>query len=226
MPSRSGLTLVEVAIVLAVIVVLAVLGYGSLRDQLPRFRTVKAGKQLRDDLLELRDLAVNTNRETRLVLESSPGGCTDGEAWGGAWSKQIGNSSRGSDRWDVLPVDSVEDGSDDDQSEGRIDIGPDGNRTAADACLRQWAALAGPGAGDSQDSIVFSPRGWVRNPARDFGSTGYISLTIVNAESVRNGAPDEVSVLISRAGMVRLANNRSDEVISRAGTAASSTAAE
>lgn len=211
---------------MAVIVVLAALGYGSLRDQLPRFRTVKAAKQLRSDLVELRELSVRANRETRLVLEGSPGSCADGVAWGGSWSKQIGNSSRGSDRWDVLPDDSLEDGSDDDQSEGRIDIGADGNRRSADACLRQWEPLSGPGGGDTADSIVFSPRGWVRNPARDFGSTGYISLTMVNAESVRKGSTDEVTVLVSRAGMVRLSSNRTDEVISRVGTAASSTAAE
>lgn len=211
---------------MAVILILGALGYGSMRDQLPRFRTVKAAKQLRDDLLDLRELAVNTNRETRLVLVSSPGGCTDGVSWGGAWTKQIGNSSRGSDRWDTLPEDALEDGTDDDDSEGRIDIGADGNREAADACLRRWEPLVGPGGVGSDDSIVFSPRGWVRNPARDFGTTGYISLTMVNADSVRRGSADEVSVLVSRAGMVRLSSNRSDEVISRVGTAASSTAAE
>jgi len=209
---------------MAVIVILAALGYGSMRDQLPRFRTVKAAKELRDDLLALRELSVHTNRETRLVLTGSPGECTDGVTWGGSWELQIGNSSRGSSRWDTLPQDADADGSDDDASEGLVDIGRGGNRQSADACLRQWAELAGPGTGENQDAVVFSPRGWVRNPARDFGSSGYIRLTVVNSDSVRRGSADEVSVMVSRAGMIRLLTNRSDAVVNPVGTAVSSTA--
>jgi len=205
---------------------LTALGYGSVRDQLPRFRTVRAAKQLRGDLMELRELAVNTNRETRLALVSSAGDCTDGRTYGGQWNLQIGNSSRGSSRWDTLPDDSAEDGTDDDMSEGQVDIGKGGNRQSADACLRQWGTLAGPGSGGSQDSVVFSPRGWVRNPASDFGTSGYIALTLVNTDAVLRGSADEISVLISRAGMIRLSTNRVDEVLAPVGTAVSSTVSE
>ncbi|RME28343.1 MAG: hypothetical protein D6798_02635, partial [Deltaproteobacteria bacterium] len=156
------MTLTELAIVMAVLVVLGAIGYASLRDQLPRFRTVKAARRLRSDLLDLRELAVRTNRETRLVLTGSGGDCRDGRSWGGSWLLQIGNSSLGSNRWDTLPEDSLDDGSDDDASEGVVDIGPGGNHPMADACLRQWESIAGPGSGDNADSIVFSPRGWVR----------------------------------------------------------------
>lgn len=206
---------------MAVLVVLAALGYTSMRDQLPRFRTVKAAKQLKADLLDLRELAVQTNRETRLVLRTSPGSCTDGESWGGSWELQIGNSSLGSTTWDTLPEDALEDGSDDQQGEGQVDIGPGGNRASPDACLVQWAALAGPGSGDSRDAIVFSPRGWVRNPAGDFGTSGTIALTMVNADSVARGSADEITVVVTRAGMVRLASNRGQDLGAADGTTAS-----
>lgn len=218
------MTLTEVVVVLGVLAVLAGLGYASMRDQLPRFRTVKAAKQLKGDLLDMRELAVHANRETRLVLQESAGDCTDGQSWGGRWILQIGNSSLGSTSWDTLPEDSLTDGSDDDSSDGVIDIGPDGNRATRHACLRQWGALAGPGGGDSGDAIVFSPRGWVRNPAADFGTNGYIALTLVNADSVARGSADEVSVLVTRAGMVRLASNRGDELGPVVGTTASTRA--
>lgn len=220
------MTLTELAVVMGVLLVLAALGYASMRDQLPRFRTVRAAKELRSDLAELRDLAVQTNRETRLLLVSSAGDCTDGVTWGGSWSKQIGNSSLGSTRWDVLPDDALEDGIDDAQAEGTVDIGEGGSRATADACLRRWATIDGPGGGDNRDAIVFSPRGWARNPAGDFGSSGYIALTFVNADAVRRGASDEVTVLVTRAGMVRLASNRGDDLGPEVGTAVSSTATD
>ncbi len=218
------MTLTELAVVMAVLIVLAAIGYSSMRDQLPRFRTVKAAKHLRGDLLDLRELAVRSNRETRLLLTGSGGDCTDGRTWGGSWLLQIGNSSLGSTRWDTLPDDSLEDGTDDDSSEGVVDIGPGGNEAAADACLRQWSSIVGPGAGDNVDSIVFSPRGWVRNPAGDFGSSGYVTLTLVNADAVARGTADEISILVTRAGMIRLANNHGTPVEGSVGTAVSSTA--
>ncbi len=220
------MTLTEVVVVIGVLAILAALGYSSMRDQLPRFRTVKAAKQLRSDLLDMRELAVRSNREARLVLTSSGGECLDGERWGGSWMLQIGNSSLGSTRWDTLPEDALEDGTDEDDSEGVVDIGPDGNRSAPDACLRQWAAINGPGGGENVDAIVFSPRGWSRNPAEDFGTSGYIALTMVNADAVARGSADEISVLVTRSGMVRLASNRGDDMGPAVGTAVSSTAGD
>ncbi len=216
--------MVEMAVVLAVIVVLAIIGHGSLGPQLPRFRTVKAAKQLQGDLVELRELAINTNRETRLKLVSSPGSCEDGETWGGEWLKQIGNSSRNSTRWDTLPEDMDEDGVDDDPSLGHIVISKGGNREQRHACLRQWSPLAGPSGAANSDSVVFTPRGWVRNPATDFGSMGSIDLTLVNVDSVQRGSADEIHVQLTRAGLVRMISNRSDEVSVPVGTPMSSTA--
>jgi hypothetical protein len=63
--------------------------------------------------------------------------------------------------------------------------------------------LRGPGTG-STDSIVFSPRGWVRNPAADFDSSGYLVLTLTNQAAGRLGVVDKVHIRVSRAGMVRM----------------------
>lgn len=196
---------------LAVLAVMAAIGWSSMRGQLPRFRTVQASKQLKADLIDMRELAVRTNRETRLRLVESGGDCTSGEDWGGIWELQIGNASRGSDRWDTLPEDALEDGSDDDVTEGTISISKGGSRETPDACLEPWGTIRGPGDGANQDSIVFSPRGWVRNPASDFGSSGYIVLRLVNVAGSRGDSPDELSVLVSRAGMIRLSSSRGDE---------------
>jgi prepilin-type N-terminal cleavage/methylation domain-containing protein len=202
--ARRGLTLIEVVVVLAIIGIVAAIGFGSTRAYIPRFRMITAAKGLKADIMKLRSLAVSTGRETRLTLTGTPGACTDTTSYGGSWAMYIGNRSSGSSSWDQLPEDSAVDGSDDDASEGTADLGDGGNRKARGVCLRQWDSLAGPGAGNS-DSIVFSPRGFITNPSSDFSTTsGTIDLTLVNLDAAHSGVQDEVSVRLFRTGAARL----------------------
>jgi prepilin-type N-terminal cleavage/methylation domain-containing protein len=200
---RRGFTLLELVVVLAIIGIVAAIGWGSTRSHLPRFRMITASKQLKSDLMKLRNLSVSTGRETRITFTGSPGACADPESWGGSWQLSIGNRSAGSSDWDLLPEDSRADGTDDDRSEGAVDLGDGGNRQARGVCLRQWSSLAGPGTGNA-DSIVFSPRGYVTNPSADFSASGSIDVTLVNLDAARHGVADEVSVRVYRTGAARL----------------------
>lgn len=203
-PARRGLTLIEVLVVLAIVGIVAGIGWGSTRAYIPRFRMITAAKGLKADTMKLRSLAVSTGRETRLTLTGTPGACAETTSYGGSWALSIGNRSSGSNRWDLLPEDSSADGTDDDRSEGAVDLGDGGNRKARGVCLRQWSSLAGPGAGNA-DSIVFSPRGFITNPSSDFSSaTGTIDLTLVNLDAAHRGVEDEVSVRLFRTGAARL----------------------
>ena len=64
--------------------------------------------------------------------------------------------------------------------------------------------LTGPLTGNNRDSIIFSPRGWLRNPSVDFNTNGYMEFHFHNQEAGRIGVFDVVKVQISRAGMIRL----------------------
>ena len=208
---RRGLTLLEVVVVLAIIGVVAAIGWGSTSSYLPRFRTVSTAKGLKADVMKLRSLAVSTGRETRLTLTGTPGRCADPGVYGGSWTMAIGNRSSGSSTWDLLPEDSAADGTDDDRSEGTVDLGQGGNRQARGVCLRQWDTLAGPGAGNA-DSIVFSPRGFVTNPSADFSTvSGTIDIELVNLDAVHRGFEDTVSVRLFRTGAARLESTLGDE---------------
>lgn len=207
---RRAFTLIEVIIAISILGIVAVIGWGSMRKQLPRFRMVRAARSLKSDLMNLRSLAVQTNRETRLRFTSSGGDCGDGLSWGGSWEMAIGNQAVASDDWDLLPADAEDDGSDDDRSEATVDLGEGGLQAERWVCLEQWDSLQGPSVGNA-DAIVFSPRGWVSNPASDFTSSGYIELTLVNQEAARQGVPDDVSILVTRAGLVRLVRTLADD---------------
>ena len=208
---------------MAIVVIVTAIGWGSTRAYLPRFRMISAAKGLSSDLMRLRNLAISTGRETRIHFTGSPGACTDPEADGGSWTLEIGDRSSGSENWDVLPEDSLVDGSDDDQSEGLVDLGEGGNRRARRVCLRQWDPLAGPGSGNA-DSIVFSTRAWLVNPDADFSSRGTIDLSIVNLEAMRRGVTDEVAVRVYRTGATRMESTLGSAYPSTsAGTGTSST---
>lgn len=222
--ARRGLTLIEVLVVLAIVGVVAAIGWGSTRAYIPRFRMISAAKGLKADTMKLRSLAVSTGRETRLTLTGTPGACSDTTSYGGSWAMYIGNRSSASSTWDQLPEDSAVDGTDDDTSEGAVDLGDGGNRKARGVCLRQWDTLAGPGAGNG-DSIVFSPRGFITNPSSDFStSAGTIDVTLVNLDAAHRGVQDEVSVRLFRTGAARLESTLGAEYAdsSAAGTGSSS----
>jgi hypothetical protein len=210
--STAGFTLVEMTIVVAMIIVFATIGWGSTRGQMPRYRLIRAAKDMKGDLVNLRNLAVMSNRETRMVLAGSPGDCDTTDEFGGSWNLQAGNRSRNSTVWEFLPMDTQMEGEDEEQGEGRVDIGAGGNRELHDVCLEEWADLRGPGIGNA-DSIVFSPRGWVRNPTPDFNAQGYVELTLTNQAAGLLGVEDRVHILVSRAGMVRLHSTLGHELI-------------
>ncbi|MDP6931990.1 MAG: prepilin-type N-terminal cleavage/methylation domain-containing protein [Myxococcota bacterium] len=198
----GGFTMIELVITVSIFCILATIGWSSTRQYLPRYRMIQVAKSIQSDLARLQGLSVQANRETRLLLTAA-GSCSDSDGYGGTWELQVGDRSRGSRSWELLPADAFDDGSDDDQSEGRVDIGDDGEDKARGVCLEEWGTIAGPGTGN-QDAIVYSPRGWLRNPASDFGTSGYLAVTLVNQVAANAGVEDEVEVLVARSGMTRL----------------------
>ena len=68
----------------------------------------------------------------------------------------------------------------------------------------EWGTLTGT-TGAGSDSIVFSPRGFVANPAADFDD-GYITISFVNKVSYNRGIQDIYKVQIARSGMTRIEN--------------------
>ena len=186
-------TLLEIAVVIGVIALLSALGIATMQGSMPRYRMVNASKQLKGDLMELRMTAIEQNRQTRLVLGSGDADYLDpASASQGSWTLEVGNRSRNSTRWRPTG-----------ESGSEVNIAKDGNRPFPDVSLMPWGSFAGPGRNNT-DAIVFSPRGWVENPAEDFQSSGYIVLTLVNKEARAKGINDFIEVRVARSGLVDL----------------------
>ena len=195
---RDGFTIIEVVIVVAILVAIASIGWGSLSSQMPRFRMLRAAKEMKSDIETLRMKAISSGHETKLVMESYDEDLDTVDSYGGSWRLQTGNLSMNSTRWEDLP------------GEGLVDMGPDGNRKERGVGLQYWGGLTGPGSNNT-DSIVFTPRGWVANPAADFDSDGYITLTLINKFARVDGITDEAYLRVARSGYVRLETSLGDE---------------
>jgi prepilin-type N-terminal cleavage/methylation domain-containing protein len=197
---RGGHTLVEIVMVLAILAILVALGVSSARDQIGQFRLMSAARLFQSDVQSLRALAVAENREARVVIAESDASLNPAEAQVGMWLLQIGDKSRGSTVWDTLPIDEggVADGS---QGERSLDV--DGSEERPGISLATPPPLAGPGLGN-QDTIVFSPRGFIANPIGDFVD-GFITVDFVNKRGhTSDGSAPRVRLRIARGGLAHM----------------------
>lgn len=191
-------------IVVAIVLVLTGYGIGLSRDLIPRHRTERAARQFSSLIQRCRYIAIQSNRECSVWLVAYDSSLSDMSANSGAYWVGMGDASTNSTTWDLLPVDSESDGTDNDTSVGLVDLGDDGgNNYARHVGIQQWTGLAGPGVGNS-DRIVIGPRGFVTNPAGDFGVDGFITLTFVNKAARFQGKTEDYVVQVSRSGMTRI----------------------
>ncbi len=197
--NESGHSLVELVVAIAIVGILAGIGWTNIQPEVDRFRMMKAARLLHADLQSLRALAIATNRETRVHFLLADSALDPADVQLGEWLLQVGNRSSNSSEWDTLPVDMNGEG---DNSAGERSLSPGGADEVPHISLAPWPTLAGPGT-DNADSIVFSPRGWVANPATDF-SSGYVDLRIVNKRALGEGRTEEVTLSVSRGGLTRL----------------------
>jgi len=197
---RAGVTLLEIAIVVGIIGILAAVGAMLMRDTIPGWRTRRAAAEFGSAVELARSLAVAEGFEYRVRVTAADGSLDTDTNSIGTWLVERGDKATDSTIWDILPVDAA-DGSDDDTNEGTTDISVDG----ADE-LREVSIEPPPGMGADGFDIVFSPRGWVANPTTDFDATGYIGVTFVNKRARLAGDTDERTVQVARSGMVRIVN--------------------
>jgi len=194
----SGFTLIELVLVVAIFLVVTLLGFGMTRDTMPRYRARKGAIQFAGHLSLCRMIAIETNKECRILMsdfDASPASLSAGNE--GKYYIQIGNKDLNSDEFSTLPTDNI-------NEHGTWDIATGSENFLRRVSILEWDTISGPTEAGS-NSIVFSPRGFLTNPAGDF-SGGYITISFVNKIAYSKGVSDIFNVQIARTGMTRVEN--------------------
>lgn len=216
--SRRGVSMLEIAIVVAIFGVLAAIGGSLMVDLIPRYRTRRAAEEFAATCELARQRAVAEGVQYRVSLLQFDAGIDSNTSSIGEYAIQRGDAESGSTSWDTLPID--EGGVDVSAGEGTFDISEGGADEVPGVSIEQWATISG---GDGDD-IIYSPRGMVENPTADFNAQGYIAVTFVNKRARLQGVEDEQTVIISAAGMVHVDPNGGALTAGTQGASSTSTA--
>ena len=195
---RRGFTLIELMIVVAIFSILAVVGFGMTRDTLPRYRAQGAAAQFAGNVAKCRMAAIRSGYECRILMsdyDDKPSLLTSDNT--GEYYLQLGNKNINSDEFETLPTSLME-------IKGHFTLAKGSTDYKRNVSIMDWGTLNGT-SGAGSDSIVFSPRGFVANPASDF-SSGYITIKFVNKVAYADGIEDVYKVQIARSGMTRTEN--------------------
>ncbi len=206
---RSGFTLVELCIVIAMIGILSSVASDAFYKRIPSYKTRSAAVEFGKNVDKLRMIALRNNRETRLCLDtydSAPNSTSTANA--GKYFLMVGNKSLQSSSWEYLPIDAVSDSSDDEKKLGVVDLSSNSKAYRKNVSIGDWGSdIGGPHVGNS-NCIVFSPRGYVLNPASDFNAQGFIEVTFINKVARKDGEADDFIVMVARSGFTRIDNSK------------------
>lgn len=204
---RQGVSLVEIAIVIAIFGIMSAIAVQSMAGMVPSWRTKRASREFLVNVQKARDLAISEGVEYRVRVDAWDSDPGNGDASIGAYYLERGNAATSSTTWDILPMDEDAVVNDD---EGHIVFTRDTDNQLP------WVSLLEP---VQTTTIVFNSRGFLENPSTDFDSAGMINFVFFNKRAlVVDGQNEWWQVSVSRAGFARLAGTYTTAIGAGAGT--------
>ncbi len=186
----GGFTLMELAITLALVVIIAAIAFPNVSHFIARYRLNRAAERLASHVTLCRTTAISSNRECAIQFTAADPNPSSGD-WHdnvGAYRVLLGDASSGSTSWTAA---SLGPGSD-----GIVDLSQ-GSGEIEGVSIETWGTLAGAANGSLPDAMIFGCRGHMNNAASDFVDT-YLRVVFRNkADNIREGR----AVLVDRSGI-------------------------
>lgn len=198
--ARRGFSMVELAIVIAVVGILAAVASYYVQPMLPAWRTRRAANEFAARVQLARQLAMSEGVRYRLRIEAVDADINTTSGSVGRYTLAAENATGSASAWDVLPRE--DDGADNNTGAGTFDI----SQAAPDGLPKVSMIALDPVPTDN--SIFFTSRGVLDNPSSDFTADGVINVTFVNKAARIQGEQDEWTVSVNGAGMVRVWSNK------------------
>lgn len=162
---RRGFTLLELAITIAIIGIVAIIAVPNMMRFIGRYRLNQATQSLSQQIVLCRTMAISSNREHAIeFLEADNGqGASDWRDNTGRYRFLRGNRPRFSTEWEPIALGGA-------AGDGVIDLAS-GPGDVIGVSLESWSSLRGPPQTQLPDAMVFGAHGFATNDPVDFSDT-------------------------------------------------------